>query len=61
MHITCRAHNLALTMHNVYTQAVDSLVSLAHNPRRDRVYYAYMMNAHSRRDLLDRYSRDRMH
>ena len=48
-------------MHSAYTQVADSLVNLAHNPRRDRVYYAYMMYAHSRRDLLDRYSRDRMH
>ena len=48
-------------MRSVYTQALGSLVNLAHNPRRDRVYYAYMMNAHSRRDLLDRYSRARMH
>ena len=48
-------------MHSAYTQVADSLVNLAHNPRRVHMYYAYMMNAHSRRDLLDRYSRDRMH
>ena len=48
-------------MHSAYTQVAGSLVNLAHNPRRDRVYYAYMMYVHSRRDLLDMYSRDRMH
>ncbi len=59
-------HNLVMIthnyiMHSAYTQVADSLVNLAHNPRRAHMYYAYMMHAHSRRDLLDTYSRDRMH
>lgn len=48
-------------MHSAYTQVADSLVNLAHNPRRAHMYYAYMMHVHSRRDLPDMYSRDRMH
>ena len=48
-------------MRSVYTQALGSLVNLAHNPRRVHMYYAYMMHVHSRRDLPDMYSRDRMH
>jgi len=44
-------------MHNAYMLVLDSLCYLAHNPRRDRMYYAYVMHVHSRRDHHDMISR----
>ena len=48
------AHNLALIMRNVYTQAVCNHMNLVRIPRRDHMYLALCYVQDSRRDHVQK-------